>query len=116
MKILLVDLYKLIYRITNNSLLSIIVSLIYFTILNMVLIYGLSTLLPAAKALHILFKFPIYIITAVAMFLLNRWIMAPFKNIKKEKKVPIGYWGLIMYTAVAVIIYVYITYANALFQ
>ena len=116
MKILLVDLYKLLYRITNKSTLSIIISLIYITFLNLVVMYGLAMLLPAASVLQILFRRPIIIVTATAMFLLNRWIMSPFKNIKKEKKKPIGYWSLIMYTSVAVIIYVYTRYGNTLFQ
>lgn len=116
MKILLLDLYKLLFRITNNSIFSIVVSVVYITFLNMVAIYGLTQVLPAAKSLQILFRFPFSAVTAVIMLSLAVWVMSPFKNIKKEKKKPIGYWGLIMYTCLAIIIYVYTKYGNMLFQ
>gem|GEM_PF-3595974 len=116
MKILLLDLYKLLFRITNNSIFSIIVSVVYITFLNMVAIYGLTQVLPAAKSLQILFRFPFSAVTGVLMLSLAVWVMSPFKNIKKEKKKPIGYWGLIMYTCLAIIIYVYTKYGNMLFQ
>jgi hypothetical protein len=104
------------FRITNNSIFSIVVSLVYITFLNMVAMFGLTQVWPDITSLQILFRFPFSAVTGVILLSLAVWVMSPFKNIKKEKKKQIGYWGLIMYTCLAVIIYVYTKYGNMLFQ
>ena|ERR1035437_8484579 len=118
MKILILDLYRLIYRITGKNTLSIVITLVYITILNLIVAYGLGTLLPGSttsEIIAILFRFPIYFATAIIMFLVNFWIMYPLKNIKKERNNKISYWGIIMYTCIALLLIAYAKYGNEIF-
>jgi hypothetical protein len=119
MKLLVVDLYRLMYRITGENTSAIIVTLIYVTVLNLVVLYGLGILLqgmPVANIIRVLFKFPVYIVTVIAIFLINIWVMSPFKDIKKERNNKINYWGMIMYTTIAVVFIVYARYGGELFK
>lgn len=119
MKILILDLYKLMYRLTGKNTLSIFVAFVYISILNLIVLYGLGALMPGSatsKIVHVLFRFPISVVTAIIIFLLNFWIMHPLKNIKKEKKNKISYWGIIMYTCIALVFIVYTRYGNEFFK
>ncbi len=118
MKILILDLYKMMYRISGKSTLSLVVALIYITILNLVVMYGLGVLMPGSttsKVMHLLFRFPVYIITAIIVFLIDLWIMHPLKNIKKERRNKISYWGIVMYTGIALVFIIYTKYGNRIF-
>ena len=116
MKILILDLYRLMYRITGKSRLSVIITLVYITVLNLIAMYGLGILLEGlfriTSLIHSLFTRRLLPFTAIVMFLIDLWIMAPFKNIKKEKNKKLSYWGLIMYTGLAIIIFAYTKYGD----
>jgi cytochrome bd-type quinol oxidase subunit 1 len=119
MKLLILDLYKLFYRITNNNRISVALSVLYISVLNMVVLYGLGTLLPSpllSGIVSVLFRFPVYFATGVVMILINLWIMSPLKNLKKERKNRISYWGILMYTGIALIFILYTKYGNNIMQ
>ncbi len=119
MRILILDIYRLLYKSTNKHAFSMGVTLTYITILNLVTLYGLGLLLKdsfsAAKIIIKLFSIRFLPITFILMFLMDLWIMTPLKHIKKEKKNPNSVWGLIMYTFLSVIIFTYVNYGDTLF-
>src|ERR1700744_3425198 len=103
MKILILDLYKLCYRITGSHAFSVGFAFVYITILNLIVTYGIGVLMPgsaASKIIHILLSFPVCIATVIIMLLINFWIMTPLKNMKKERKNKVSYWGIVMYTCI----------------
>jgi hypothetical protein len=110
MKLLMLNMYRILYGVTKDNRISIIVALVYITILNLIITYGFGMLaggfLPV-NIIHTLFVFPYIVLTAIGMLLIDIWIMMPLKFIKKEKKNPASYWGIIMYTGVCVLIFVY---------
>lgn len=118
MKILIVNLYKLVYRITGDNKASIIITLIYITILNLTVTYGISILASGVLPVKILqkfFAFPYIILTAVIMFLIDLWIMSPLKYIRAERKNKFTNWGIIMYTSIAILVFIYSRYGSRLF-
>ena len=70
MRRLIIDIYRIVFRLTGAKLLAIGVGLVYMTLLNLVMIYGLGLLmegwLPFMSIVHKLFAFPFYIVTALA--------------------------------------------------
>lgn len=119
MKLLILDLYRLVYRIVGKNTPAIVITLIYITFLNLVSTYALGILLEGlfnvTSVIRRLFAFPFILGTIVLMFLISVSIMAPFKNIKKELKKKPGYWGVVMYTGVAMVVYFYTKYGNSFF-
>ncbi len=119
MKLLILDLYRLSYRLTGKNTPAIAITLIYITFLNLIITYALGILLEGlyhiTSIVHNLYAFPYIIGTSVLMFLISVSIMSPFKNIKKELKKKPGYWGITMYTGVALVVFLYTRYGNSLF-
>ena len=110
MRILMLDLYRILLRMTDNSQLSIIITLVYITVLNLITTYGFGILAEEFLPTHIvytLFAYPYVFGTAIIMFLIDLWIMSPYRYLKKEKKNKLAYWGLVFYTGIAVLIFAY---------
>lgn len=119
MRILILDIYRLLYKSTNRHVFSIGVTLTYITVLNLMTLYGLGLFLKdsfsVAKIIIKLFSLRLIPLTFIIMFLVDLWVMTPLKHIRKEKKNPNSYWGLIMYTLVSVVIFAFIKYGDTLF-
>ncbi len=117
MRQLIADLSKIIYKISGHIIISLILSIIYVTLLNFLTIYGLVILLedwlPQLSYLHKPFAFPYYIGTALILFSFNYWLMLPLENLRKEidlKSAEI--MPLIVYSVVSSLIFAYILLIN----
>ncbi len=113
MRRLIADLYKIVFKFTQNKVIALFSSLIYFTVINLLLIYGLGILAEGwmpTSYVHILFAFPYIIGVAAAMFIFNFVIMLPLQNLSRDKETGVMYAPLIVFTIAAVILFIYIKY------
>jgi hypothetical protein len=113
MRRLIADVYKIMYRYTQNKVISLFTALAYITTANLLLIYGLGILaegwLPTSYVL-IAFAFPYIIGVIAAMFIFNFVIMLPLQNLSRGKDASIMYVPLIVYSLAALILFFYIKY------
>lgn len=119
MKRLIADVYKIIYHLTHAKSFALVFSIAYVAILNVVALYGLIFLLSPwfpLRPLLRLFHFPVVIVTTMVMCLLNAWMMKPLNNMYKERKKEPYYPSIIAYTALAIIVMLYMHYKDILFQ
>ena len=113
MRRLIADLYKIIFRFTQNKVISLFSALIYFTVVNLILIYGLGILAEGwmpTSIVHTLFSFPYIIGVGAAMFVFNFVIMLPLQNLSRDKETGVMYAPLIVFTLAALILFIYIKY------
>jgi len=118
MKLLIADVYKLIYKMSRAHRLSLCIAVAYVTLLNLITISGLALLLEGwmpTKIIHKLFLFPYYFITTSVLLLINFLIMLPVRDLKKKRKQRIIYIPIIIYTLISLLLYIYIQYANRIF-
>jgi len=117
MKRLIADLYKIVYKITNANMVSLMFSISYVSVLNFISLYGIGLLLErnsAAKIIHKLVSYPVSIATFIVIFLVNLWLMTPIKNLSKERKKPPFYPSIIAYTLVCIVLLIFIHYRDKL--
>ena len=119
MRSLIIDIYKIVFRLTKVKGFAIGVALVYMTVLNMVMIYGLGLLmegwLPFMSLVHTLYSFPYYIVTAPAVFGVTYWLMPPISTIMKESKKEANPLALIIYTFFTLVLFAYIKYGDKIF-
>ena len=114
MRRLIADIYKILYALTGYKFISFVIALVYITALNLLTIYGLSTLLtgalPFAGTIQKLFNFPVILITGFAVLSINYWLMLPLENLSKERGAKIMYLPIIIYTVISAILFAYTLY------
>jgi len=114
MRRLIADVFKILYKITNNKLFSLSFALIYIAILNLLTIRGLclllSGLVPYIELISRIFSKPYIFVTILVAILLNFWIMLPLENLSKERQRPYSIASIIIYTFVALILFLYSRY------
>ncbi len=113
MKTLIVDVYRFVYRISGAKMLSVAIGVIYVTILNMIMLCGLSQLMegwmPTSFVSH-LFVFPYFFFTAALVLLFTARYMPSKKVIAKEAKKTNDYTFIIVYSVAAIILALYMRY------
>lgn len=118
MKRLIGDLYRILYRITGNKYLSLGFSVVYFTGLTLVIVYGLSFLLkgwaPGIPFILKRFAYPDIIFIGAALLFINFRMMLPLHH-SKEKRNPILVTPIIVYSLVSVLLLLYTKYSDKLF-
>jgi len=118
MKSLTVDLYRIVYRISHVKPLALAFSLVYMTTLNMIVIYGLGQLLEGwldfLSIVHLLFRFPYIIFTAIALLGLTFKLMPSAHNLSKAAKRNGSPILLILYTVFSLILFAYIKMGDKL--
>jgi len=117
MKRLIADLYKIVYKVTNAHMASLLFSIAFVSTLNYISLYGIGLLLErnaAAKIIHKLVSFPVSVGTFIVIFLLNLWLMTPLKNLSKERKKQPFYPSIIAYTLVCIVLLIFIHYRDRL--
>lgn len=119
MKGLIAGIYNLVYRATGIKPIAFVFALVYVSLLNLVLLYGFSLLMkdlfPFVGLLTPLFRFPIIIGTLALMLGLTFWLMPSWETITKEGKKVKKYTPIIVYTAVALLIFAYSKYSDKIF-
>jgi hypothetical protein len=120
MKELLPAIYSITYRVTRVKSLAFGLAIAYVSALNLTILYGLSLLtqdlFPIAAALSLLFKLPYLIGTILAMNALMFWLNPSSSVIGKEAKKIKKYTPLVVYTLVAVLVFVYSRYSDKIFS
>ena len=109
MKPLTLEAYKLLYFLTGSKVFSYYAAVVIVTILTTIVLMGLSILLEGiipTKSLQILFKFPYFVGTGIALFLLNLKLV-PMSFMELTNHVKVRYIKLLLYVAVAIIILAY---------
>ena len=118
MRRLIADIYKILYKITRERYLSLIISIVYITILNLITIQGLGRLLEGWMSvigyLRLLFRFPYIIATTIIMLGINFLIMLPLKNLKKERQKKPAIIPIVIYTVICFILVLYMQYSDKL--
>jgi len=113
MKTLIIDVYRFVYRFSAAKVFSVAVAVIYITILNMIMLYGLGALLAGwmpTSFIGKLFVFPYYFFTAALVFYIT-WKYKPTKKaIAKEAKKTKDYTFIIVYSLAALILFLYMKY------
>ena len=116
---LIIDIYRVVFRLTGIKLFAIIFALIYMTTLNLIMIYGLGLLLegwlPFMSLVHKLFAFPFYYVTTVVVLSVTFYLMPSFQTIAKEGKKSASPLALILYTFFSLILFAYIRFGDKLF-
>ena len=116
MKTFIIDAYRFIYRISGAKMFSVVVAIIYVTILNVIVISGISLLIegwiPIFGTVHKLFVFPYYFFTGAVLFGLTIWFRPSKKAIAKEAKKTKDYTFILIYTFAALILFVYLRYGD----
>lgn len=119
MKRLITDIYKILYRITSNKIISVIIAVLYLSALNLVTIYGLVFLLKnlekKIKIILIFFSYPYFIYLSLTMLLLNFWLLTPFKNLSKEKRIRPFVAPIIVYSLVSLVLFLCSRYFDKIF-
>jgi hypothetical protein len=113
MKTLIVDAYRFVYRISGAKMFSVVIAIIYVSILNMVVLCGLSLLLEGlmpTSFIHRLFVFPYYFVTGALMLVVMFRYKPSKKAIAKEAKTTKDYTFIIVYTLASIILYLYMQY------
>ena len=113
MRRMIADLYRMMYNLTNNKLISLLFALLYITALNLLTIYGFGLLvedwLPTSYV-HTLFAYPFIVPIAIVAFVFNFVIMLPLQNLSMGKKTKPMIWSIIAYTAVSILLFLYVKY------
>lgn len=116
---LILGVYKAVYAVSKAKLLSLIVAIVYLTVLNMTLLYGLGYLLedwlPVTAHLHKLFHFPVILATIVLMLGLSYYLSPSLNTITKETKKGISVTPIVVYTAISVLVYLYSKFYDKIF-
>ena len=116
MKRLITDVYNAVYKITKAKTLSFILALICVTLLNFIVIYGLTILLDEwlpTRAIQKIFTHPYYFFTFFLLLLINFIIMAtPEKFGKRLRSNSSNIPAILIYSVIAVILFAYIYYAK----
>ncbi len=113
MRRLIADVYKIVFRLTSNKVISLFTALAYISTLNLLLIYGFGILaegwLPTSYV-HIAFAFPYIIGVIIAMLVFNFVIMLPLQNLSRSKEAGVMYVPLVVFTMAALLLFIYIKY------
>lgn len=120
MRKLIVDIYRIIYRITGNKAVSLLSALTYISVLNLVVIYGLSILLQGllheTRLIVKLFSFPYNLILAImVMVLINFCMMLPLYKLSKDAKRRAHVVPLLVYTFASLLLILYSHFFNNMF-
>jgi len=119
MKRFIADVYKIVYKRTDNKLLSVAVAVLYISALNVCTFYGLCLLLSTwqriLRPVVYLFRFPYIFGVFVLAVALHFWLILPLQNLSAEKKKPVSMSPIIFYSIVALLIFVYSQVADKLF-
>ena len=107
------------YKATGIKPLAFAFSLVYVSLLNLVVLYGFSLLakdlFPLVGILSLLFRGPIIFGTMALMMGLTFWLMPSWDTITKEGKKVREYSPVVVYTVVAALIFAYSQYSDKLF-
>ncbi len=118
MKRFITDLYKFIYRVTGFKTLSVFLAVVYMSALNIMTLFGLIHLLKGLVSkitlLLTFFSFPVYIITIALMLIFNFWLLSPVKDLSKGKRVKPLIVPIIVYSFVALILFLYGRYFESI--
>ena len=116
MKTFIIEAYRFIYRISGAKMFSVVTAIIYVTILNVIIISGLSLLLggwiPIFNIVHKLFTFPYYFFSGALLFGLTIRFRPSKKAIAKEAKKAKDYTFILIYTLAALILFLYLRYGD----
>jgi len=119
MKRLIVDIYRIVFRLTGVKLFALIFALVYMTALNIIMIYGLGLLtkdwLSFMAIIPKLFSFPYYFVTSIAVLGITFWLMPSFQSIAKEGKKESSPLALILYTVFSLMLFMYIRMGDKIF-
>ena len=115
MKTLIVDVYRFIYRFTGAKFFSTAIAVIYVTVLNMVMLYGLGVLMagwvPTGFIVK-LFVFPYIAFTFIGVLLITLRFKPGKKAIAKEAKKTKDYTFIMVYSAAALVLFLYVKYGS----
>lgn len=119
MRGLIAKIYRFLYQITGSQYLSLALAIIYISALNLLTVYGLASLvtewLPSEPLLH-LFMFPFVWGLAVVMMVINLAIMMPLNGLFREKHSRTTYAPVLLYSAIALVLYIYTHFADSIFS
>lgn len=112
MRRLVADVYRIVYLITNNKLISLFFAIAYISLFHLIFIYGLSMLVegvvPGIEQIRIAYTFPYYIGTVLAMLAFNFIIMLPLQHLSKYTRTKQSLIPLAIYSLSSVLIFLYI--------
>ena len=109
----------MIYKSFHSRTLAYGFTVIYFSLLNMILLYGAGMLLEGwmpTGIIRIFFVFPFIIGTALLMFWAHyKWIPKS-EALNKEAKNVETYWPIVLLTVAAILVLLYAKYGDKIFQ
>ena len=118
MKSLITSVYRFIYNITRFKLFSLVIAIAYVALLNLVMMFGLGIMLEGwmpTSFVHKLFAFPYIIFTAALMTYLIYRATPAKKTLSKDAKKAQSYTPILVYTALCIIVFIYIKYGEKVF-
>jgi hypothetical protein len=115
MKLIFISVYGMVYRVTKTKQISAILTILYVTALNLLIVQGLSLLLQGIAPTGLLlklFSFPYYMATAVAMLALVLSVKPPSRYLDVEHNRKSGYMTTAIYSLIAILLLLYILVCN----
>ncbi len=119
MRSLIVAVYRLVYNVTRLKVFSVVISVAYITLLNLVMIYGLGQLMAGwltPPIVLMLFRFPYIIFTTALMTYLIIKVTPTRKTLSKDAKKVTKYTAVLIYTGLCILVLVYIKYNDRVFS
>jgi len=119
MKQLMIETFKIAYRLSGFSLFSYLFSWLFITLLNLITLWGLAFLLKNwLKFMDFVdkaFNFPWIFLTIILVLYYNFRKMPSMHDISKEKKKDIIFLPFTVYTIACIVIFIYIKYQDQIF-
>jgi hypothetical protein len=114
MRGLIGDIYKLLFRLSGNRPFSFVFALFYVSVLNLVIIYGISQLLEGwwmSISLFVkMFAFPYSVLMVLLMMLLNFLTMLPLRYLLRDARRHASVIPVLVYTCATLLILLYFHY------
>jgi hypothetical protein len=111
MRLLITEVYKILFRLTGHKAFSLSISLIYITTLNLIVIYGLCVLLkdtsPLAGLALQFFTFNHVLLAAIIMLAIDFWFVLPLRYLSFVTRRHAMTMPLLVYSMISILLIIY---------
>jgi hypothetical protein len=119
MKMYMIDVYKVFFKVTGETLSAVVLAVLYASLLNLVVIYYLSFLLQGLSDNVMFFirnfYVPYLLVILVACMAYNLSLLMPFKKLSRRSKLPQRIAPIIAYSLAAILLVFYTTHYSGIF-
>jgi hypothetical protein len=119
MKMFIIDVYKIFFKITGNTMSAVALAVFYASLLNIVVIYYIGYLLEGLSDNFVLFirhfSIPYLLVLLFGWMAYNSYLLMPFKKLSRRSRMPQRLAPIIAYSMAAILLVVYGKYCVGMF-